>query len=182
MEKFKSFIPAELVKGEKNEWRIRGLASTKTRDLQGEIVDVDGLNLSVLEKRAGVFNWDHGKGPENTVGVIDSVQRKNGQLHLGGYLFQKHDKAKSIYQVMESLKEQDRGRMGLSVEGIIHERDGKIIKKATLTACALTLSPVNTDTYVDLAKSLGATAELDSTIGYLEVAPDLEKALSVGGE
>src|SRR5262249_5681676 len=43
--------------------------------------------------------------------------------------------------------------------GIIKKRsgdDGKTISKATITKCALTMNPVNTDTYADLVKSLSA--------------------------
>lgn len=180
---FKSFIPADIQKGANGEWRIQGLASTSTKDLQGEIVDIQGLDLSVLNSRKGTWNWDHKKGPENTIGIIDTVQKADGKLHLGGYLFQNHDKAKAVYQVMSSLKEQDRGRMGLSIEGVIRERGGeggKVIKKATLTACALTMNPVNTDTYADLAKSLIGAQEIEFDLGQLEVDEELIKSLAVG--
>lgn len=180
---FKSFIPASFEKNANGDWRIQGLASTSTKDLQGEIVDIAGLDLSVLNQRKGVWNWDHKKGPENTIGIIDTVTKADNKLHLGGYLFKNHDKAKAVYQVMSSLKEQDRGRMGLSIEGVIRERGGeggKVIKKATLTACALTMNPVNTDTYADLAKSLVGTQELEVDFGDFGIDAELMKSLAVG--
>lgn len=181
---FKTFIPAELEKGNQDgEWRIRGLASTSNKDRQGEIVSQDGLDLSPIFKKRAVFNDNHKPGIENVVGIIDGAKKTEQGLVLEGRLFKNHDKAKAIYQIMNSLGKEDRGRLGLSVEGTIKERageDGKLIKRAVISACAITMSPVNEDTYVDLAKSLG-TDNLDfSEMAQLAIDEDLNKSLGVG--
>lgn len=181
---FKSFIPCELDKSDKDtEWKIRGLASTSRKDRQGEIVSQEGLDLSPIFQKRGVFNWDHKPGIENTVGLIDSARKTEEGLIVEGRLFKNHDKAKAIYQVMSSLSKEDRGRMGMSVEGVVRERageDGKIIKRAIIKAIAITLSPVNEDTHVDLAKSLG-TEEFDVSESFqLAISDDLSKSLGVG--
>src|SRR4051812_19657719 len=67
-EKFSVVIPATIEKSEEGDWRVFGLASTPKRDLQGEVVSLKGLDLSPIEKGRGVFNFDHKKGPENTIG------------------------------------------------------------------------------------------------------------------
>jgi hypothetical protein len=182
--KFKSFIPMDIVKSDDGEWKIRGLASTASRDRQGEVILQDGLDLTPIYQKRGVFNWDHNKDVSNTVGLIDKAERTDQGLVVEGRLFKNHDKAKSIYQIMTSLGKSDRGRLGMSVEGAIKERsgpDGKIIKKAVINAVALTMNPVNTDTFVDLAKSMGAESIEFSEEYSLGVCEDLQKALSVGG-
>ena len=176
-EKFKFVIPATLEKGNNGEWRVYGLASTSKRDLQGETVDIKGLDLTPIEKGKGVFNFDHKKGPENTVGIVDKYKKSDEGLYLGGYLFQEHDRAKALYQIMSSLKKSDRGRVGMSVEGVIKKRDGddgKTISKAVISACAFTMNPINEDTYADLVKSFGAVEfetealGVDPAIGQIE--------------
>lgn len=161
--KFSLVIPAQIEKSEDGTgWRIYGLASTNQKDLQGEVVDPKGLDLSPIEKGRGIFNFDHKKGPENVIGIIDKAHQSEKGLFMGGYLFKNHERAKSVHQIMSSLGKSDQGRMGMSIEGVIQERtgkDGKTIKKAKIMSCALTLNPVNTDTYVNFAKSLTGGVE-----------------------
>lgn len=157
--KFNVVIPAELSKSNDGEWRVRGLASTESRDQQGEVMSLDGMDLTKLDKKKGILNFDHKPGVENLVGFIDGYNRTKSGLFIEGRLFKNHDKAKAIYQIMSSLNKSDFGRVGLSVEGSIKERagkDGKVIKKSVITGVAITLNPVNTDTYVDLVKSMTA--------------------------
>lgn len=154
--KFNFVIPAQFTKSDNGDWKIMGLASTSSRDLQGEIIDQHGLDLTPIDMKKGIMNWDHKKGPENTIGVIDSYRKSHEGLFLAGRLFKNHSKAKAVYEIMSSLNKADTGRMGMSVEGVIKERagqDGKIIKKAVIHAVALTMNPVNVDTYASLIKS-----------------------------
>jgi hypothetical protein len=157
--KFKVVIPADLTKSEDGEWRIRGLASTASRDQQGEIMLQNGMDLTPIDKKKGIINWDHAKGPENTLGVLDGYRKASDGLYIEGRLFKNHDKAKAVHQIMSSLGKSDYGRVGLSVEGQIKERtgqNGEVIKRSVITGVALTMNPVNTDTYVDLVKSMNA--------------------------
>lgn len=174
--KFKAVIPAHLEKSEDGKWRVFGLASTTNMDQQGEKMNLAGLDLSPIEKGRGFFNWDHKKGPENTVGVIDTYKKSDSELYLGGYLFKEHEKAKAVHQIMNSLDKSDRGRMGLSVEGVIKQRagsDGKTINKAIITNCAITMNPVNSDTYVNLIKSMsGLEVEFDKDCLEADFVPD----------
>jgi hypothetical protein len=155
--KFEIVVPAELSKSDDGDWKIVGLASTGSRDLQGEVVDQNGLDLTPLDMKKGVFNWDHKKGPENIIGAIDSYKKNKDGLVLSGRLFKNHNRAKAVYEIMSSLNKSDYGRMGMSIEGVIKERagkDGKVIKKAVIHSCALTMNPVNIDTHATLLKSL----------------------------
>jgi hypothetical protein len=201
--KFNIIVPTELVKADNGDWKITGLASTQSKDLQGEVVDQSGLDLTPIDMKKGIFNWDHKKGPENTIGVIDSYKKSKEGLWLHGRLLKNHSKAKAVYEIMTSLNKSDVGRMGMSIEGVIKERtgkDGKIIKKAVIHSCALTMNPVNTDTYASLIKSLSEVEfekdeepQVDNTIQEVQfdaaeqpmfsanqVLTIVEKALGVG--
>jgi hypothetical protein len=179
---FKAIIPVEIDKSStEGEWKIRGLASTSSRDQQGEVVLQEGLDISPIEQKKGYFNFDHKVGPENMVGLIDGGRKTPEGFFVEGRLFKNHDKAKALYQIMSSLGKSDRGRVGMSVEGVIRERagqDGKIIKRAMIKAVALTMNPVNQDTYVDIAKSLNAEGiDMEESFN-LGVSEDLSNVLS----
>jgi hypothetical protein len=165
VKKFKVVIPAQLSKGADGEWIIQGLASSPSKDQQGEILLPEGIDATPIDQGRGIINWDHQKGPENTLGLLDSYTKTKEGFFVKGRLFKNHKKAQSVYEIMSSLGKSDHGRMGLSVEGKILERggkDGKIIKKCQINAVALTMNPVNQDSYVDLVKSLTADeAEVD---------------------
>lgn len=150
-------MPAELAKAENGEWKVKGLASTEHKDQQGEIIIQKGMDLTPIDKKQGYFNFDHQPGIENIVGAIDGYSKTPAGLYVEGRLFKNHTKAKALHEIMSSLGESDRGRVGLSVEGRIIERDPynpKIIKKCEIKNVAITLNPVNSDTYADLMKSL----------------------------
>ena len=139
-----------------DDWRIKGLASTENVDLQGEVVKMSGLDITPLQEGKGIFNFDHQKGPENVVGVIDLASIKKDGLHVEGYLLKKCDRAKHIYNILDSLKPKDKKRLGLSIEGKVLKRslDGKTIAAARIDKVALTFDPVNPYTYAEFAKSL----------------------------
>lgn len=154
---FKFVIPADIEKSADGEWRIRGLASTEKKDQQEETIVQKGIDLTPIDKKQGYFNFDHQPGPENLVGVIDGYNKTDKGLYVEGRLFKNHTKAKAIHEIMTSLGNSDKGRVGLSVEGKILERDKtnpKIIKKCQIKNVAITLNPVNAETYADIVKSL----------------------------
>jgi len=155
-DKFKFVMPASLEKGEDGNWNIAGLASTSGLDQQGETIIQKGIDLTPVDQKKGILNWDHKKGPENTIGTLDGYKRTDKGLFIKGRLFKNHSRAKAVKEIMDSLTESDTGRMGLSVEGQILERDSSnpnIIKKCRINAVALTMNPVNANTYADVMKS-----------------------------
>lgn len=164
---FKFYVPVELMKSDKDddatEWRIQGIASTDDQDLQGETVDQNGLDITVLKAGHGLFNFDHQKGPENLLGEIEDAEfvDQDGKkcLMVKGYLFKHHERAKAFYNILKSLKKGSGKRVQMSIEGKVLARDfsnSKAIKKARIDKVALTLDPVNPYTYAQLCKSLAA--------------------------
>lgn len=161
---FRFVVPADLEKAADGSYKIRGLASTEKVDQQGETIIQKGVDLTPIDKKKGVLNWDHQRGPENTIGILDGYQRTAKGLIIEGRLFKNHTKAKAVREIMESLGEGDRGRVGLSVEGKILERDPlnpAVIRKCQISAVAVTMNPVNTDTYADMVKSMNAAESLE---------------------
>jgi hypothetical protein len=157
---FKFIIPAELTKGADGEWKVAGLASTSSVDRQGEIIMPSGIDATPIAKGKGFFNWDHDNSPENTVGVLDSYRKSDNGMYVEGRLFKNHTRAKAVYEIMTSLNKGDAGRIGMSVEGKVLERDAKnpsIIKRCLIKNVALTMSPVNQDTFADIVKSMSAS-------------------------
>lgn len=182
---FKFIMPAELTKGSDGEWKVAGLASTGSVDRQGEIILPQGIDATPIEKGKGFFNFDHDNSPENTVGTLDGYKKTNNGLYVEGRLFKNHSRAKALYEIMSSLNKGDSGRVGMSVEGKVVERDPKnpsIIKRCIIKNVALTFNPVNQDTYADIVKSMtSGDIEFDSTeVKSEDSQNDVEKALGVG--
>lgn len=157
---FHFHMPLELLKGDEGdkEWRIRGLASTDRRDLQNEIVKQEGLDITALQAGRGIFNYDHREGPENIIGIIEDAAMAEDGLVVEGYLLKHQDRAKAFYDIMRSLKDKDARRVQMSIEGKVIKRDedGKTIAQAKIDKIALTLDPVNEDTYAEVVKSVHA--------------------------
>ena len=173
---FKFVMPADLSKGEDGSWKVKGLASTQGIDQQGETIIQKGIDLTPIDQKRGILNWDHKKGPENTIGTLDGYSFGENGLYVEGNLFKNHSRAIAVKQIMDSLGDSDRGRMGLSVEGQILERDPanpKIIKKCKISAVALTMNPVNSSTYAGLVKSMSGI-EFDSTEDNVDETPSDE--------
>lgn len=190
--KLESFsIPAAsvgLVKshsGDDEPWMIEGLASTPSRDQQGEVVLVKGLDLSYLDQRKGTFNWNHfgDKDPSSVIGLITQHQRTDGgELYVKGRLLKGLPKAQAAYTLMKALSEEgETRRMGMSIEGKVLHRENKVIYKAWVKAVALTMDPVNQDTYVSFAKSFAGAEYVpqdESPLAALDPST-LERALSI---
>lgn len=167
MDTFKFIIPAEITKSKDGEWRVSGLASSNATDRQGEVILPDGIDATPIAKGKGFFNFDHDNSPESTIGLLDGYKKTDSGMFVHGRLFKNHSKAKAVYEIMTSLGKSDKGRVGMSVEGKVIERDPfnpKIIKKCVVKNVAITMNPVNTDTYADIVKSFNSSeVEFDST-------------------
>ncbi len=160
---FKFVVPAEFSKSDDGEWIIEGLASTESVDRQGEKIIQAGIDLTPIDQGKGWLNNNHLPGIENLLGTLDSYRKTPQGLVIKGRLFKNKEKARAVYEVMSSLnKAGDKGRIGLSVEGKVLKRsanNSKVIEKCRIDKVAITISPVNTDTWATLAKSLDVEGE-----------------------
>lgn len=156
---FRVNIPITLDKAGETDsgWKIRGLASTDDVDLQGEIVKQHGLDVSPIKDGRGWINYNHSNVPEDMVGKLDDADVSSKGMMVEGYLFKKHQRAQSIYQILKSLDDKDRQAVKLSIEGKILKRtgkDNKVIASAKVDKVAITFDPINTNTYVELVKAI----------------------------
>lgn len=161
---FQFFVPAQIIDIEKAQkddkkpakrW-IQGIASTSSRDLQGEIVDQAGIDFSYFLKH-GWFNNDHRPGFANKVGQPTEARITKNGLWVKGFLLENHKVADEIWELMNALEasKSDR-RIGFSIQGKVKERVGTRIAKCWIMDIAITPAPVNTTTWAEIAKSLSA--------------------------
>lgn len=153
---FKFWYPAQIQKGSDGKRWVQGIASTEDKDLQGEVVKQDGLDLSYYLTR-GFLNWDHGKDASAKIGIpVEAKVTKNG-LFTRGYLLDTRQ-GQDVYDLAVALeKAGNERRLGFSVEGRVLERDRdnpRIITKAWIRDIAVTAAPINPKTYCDIAKSI----------------------------
>jgi hypothetical protein len=190
---FQIHIPVELEKSKdadgEDSWVVKGIASTGDSDLQGEVVDQNGLDIAPLKAGRGLFNVDHQKGPENVIGQIEDAEfvKSDGKkvLMVKGYLFKHQPRAQAFYNIMKSVKKGSAPRVHMSIEGKILQRDAvnkSVIRNARIDKVALTLDPVNPYTYADLSKSLasGNMDEIPEPIHLTLEKSELEKAVEEG--
>lgn len=186
-ETFNFFVPATAIskgggKGKNGRRWIQGIASTASRDLQGEVVNQNGIDFSYFLKH-GYFNDDHKPGPEHKVGQPTECKVTKNGLWVKGFLFNNHKKADEYWELMNALTASDSNRkVGFSIQGKVKRRAGKEIVECWIQDVAITPAPVNTTTWAEIAKSLSASKwDLSKAEAPEEDAEDEEKALTAGG-
>ena len=184
---FEFWMPAQaivLAKGKKNgadedgrRW-IQGIASTSSRDLQGEIIDQKGIDFSYFLKN-GFFNWDHKEGPDEKVGEPTQCKLTKNGLWVKGFLWKNKTRSDGIWEMMNSIASSGSSRrMGFSIQGKVKRRAGHVIKECWIQDVAVTACPVNTSTWAEIAKSLSLqTWDVNKALDE----EDEKKALSAGG-
>lgn len=161
---FSFFSPIKLSKGEpdnkgKSKMIVSGIASTSSKDADGEFLDPKGFDLSYFLDK-GFINWNHGKSPlERAIGkpLEKGTEIKDGDMVLRCELFPESGLAQEVYQLGEILEAQGLS-LGYSIEGEVIERDpmdSRRVTKAKITSCAITPNPKNQDAVAELAKGHG---------------------------
>lgn len=157
--------------------KIGGVISSEAVDADDEVVLQDGVDWSYFEAN-GWFNYDHGKGADNILGYPEKVIRDGAQTRVEGHLLLSNPKARSVYDLAQSLAKSNSPRkVGFSVEGRVLERDPKDrrrILKSQVLYVAITPTPVNTSTNMELIKSLARACDAGermvksegATVGY----------------
>ena len=199
---FSCFVPAQMVVvkgGDKGadktgkRW-IQGIASTDGRDLQGEVLDQNGIDLAYFLKH-GYFNDDHKPGPEFKIGQPTEAKITKNGLWVKGFLFKNPEpaaesRADSYWNLMQQLAASGSDRkVGFSIQGKVLRRNGTKIEKCWIQDIAITTQPVNTATWAEIAKSLSTqkwdlVKEVDKKDDKKEEAKDeadTEKAMAVSG-
>ena len=156
---FRFWVPLDKLeksgKGENKKLKIGGIASTKRRDMDGESLDPSGFDLSYF-KNKGIVNWNHNKSPDAIIGEPTSATITDEGLYVEAELYGDNPLAKSVYSLAETLQKSSKTRrLGFSIEGKATKRDENDptnVSKALITNIALTISPKNPDSIVDIIK------------------------------
>lgn len=133
---------------------IQGIASTADVDLQGEIVEQDGIDFSYFLKY-GYFNDDHKSGPDNKIGEPTEAKITKKGLWVKGFLYKNSEAATKYWNLMlDQEASESRRRVGFSIQGKTISRSGARIKKCWIQDVAVTTAPVNSCTWAEIVKSL----------------------------
>lgn len=162
-DKFNFFVPAEISKAkdglDEGRWNIEGVCSTTDKDSDGENLEPAGYDFSPLLQK-GYINWNH-QANKSSGAIIgrptDAAIVQNGQaFHIKGFLYKGLDEAKNVYNLINTLKQEDPERqLGWSIEGQAIERDPlnpKRITKARITGVALTHASKCPNTFASIVK------------------------------
>lgn len=161
--KFKFFIPGvDIVKAtdkDGNEKMVfKGVASTIERDLDGQILDPSGFDLSFF-KEAGFINWNH-QAKNNPSAIIGEPTvakiTKDNEFYIEAELYANSELARETYELADILKKNSKARkLGWSIEGKVLEKDlldPTKVRRSLITNVAVTPSPKNGGTWLDILK------------------------------
>lgn len=150
------------------------VAGSMLRDTQGEVLSIEGCDISKLENGTAIWTDNHGKGFYNNIGRItygkkifkaedceDDRQRyywdkiKAPYIYAKGYLYddEDHPNGRAAAAVVRNIHKTDSPlKMKASVEGGVIARginDPSLLARTKLTGVALTLTPANNATLVE---------------------------------
>ena len=165
---------------------IEGVASTSSRDSQGEVLDLAGADISPLLEQRGFVNSDHSGKFEHLVGRVIEARKiysmddcatpsqiKYWDQQRRPFLWTKlelwdgvdhkeADSIASIYKFYQNKNEE--APIKLSVEGKTLERgQNGVLKRTMIKGIALTVHPANRATRTEvtnIVKSLGGNEDL----------------------
>lgn len=137
---------------DKETYTVRGWGSTPSLDLQNDIVDPKGIDISYFVS-SGYINAEHNK--ERIIGYPTSncyVDPDRG-LFVEAKLFKSNQYAREFIELAESLEKSGSGRkIGFSIEGSVKKRninDTRIIEEVMITGMAVCRQPANPSATID---------------------------------
>lgn len=173
------------------DWIVQGVMTSDVKDEEEDSITPEGMDCSYFLTK-GWIKYEHGNSPNQFIGeplevrvgqfTHPTLQKSVNGIYVKGRLFQNRELAKQAVTAIEDLKKSHTKRtMGWSIEGGVKERDrktGKILK-SVLRNVVLTMNPVNTMTWAELAKSFSKDHEVEinmvdkslDTAGMAEVMP-----------
>ena len=165
----------------KKSLEIDGIVGSQLRDSQGEMLSVEGADITELEAGRGRFNDNHGKGFFNSIGRISKAKKifkeedcdnerhkhywnkvKSPFIYVSGNLYddEDHPNARAAAAILRNIHKEDSPlKLKASVEGGIVKRGDKdptLLANTKIHSVALTFTPANKATLVEplsLAKS-----------------------------
>lgn len=165
----------------RNPLEIDMIAGSQLRDTQGEMLSVEGADISELEAGRGRFNDNHGKGFFNSIGRVTYAKKifseddcdndrqryywekvKSPFIYVRGLLYddEEHPNAHAAAAILRNIHKADCPlKLKASVEGGVLSRgikDEQLLARTKIHSVALTFTPANQNTLVeplDLSKT-----------------------------
>lgn len=150
------------------------IAGSALRDVQGEMLSVEGADISELEAGRGRVNDNHGSGFFNCIGSVTYAKKifkssdcdderqqyywdkvKSPFIYMKGKLFDNddHPNAKAAAAIIRNIHRSDCPlKVKASVEGGVVARginDPSLLARTKIHSVALTFTPANTSTLVE---------------------------------
>ena len=150
------------------------IAGSQLRDTQGEMLSVEGADISDLQAGRGRFNDNHGKGFFNSIGRVTSAKKifksedcetarqsyywdkvKAPFIYVAGQLYddEDHANAKAAAAILRNIHKSDSPlQLKASVEGGVISRgiaDPSLLARTKIHSIALTFTPANNNTLVE---------------------------------
>lgn len=150
------------------------IAGSQLRDTQGEVLSVDGADISDLEAGKGRLNDNHGKGFFNAIGRVTKAKKifkaedcdddrqkyywdkvKAPFIYVKGQLYddEDHPNAKAAAAILRNIHKTDCPlQLKASVEGGVVARgvkDNSLLARTKIHSVALTFTPANNNTLVE---------------------------------
>jgi ribosomal protein S27E len=150
------------------------IAGSQLRDTQGEMLSVEGADISELEAGRGRLNDNHGKGFFNAIGRITGAKKifkkedcenerqeyywskvKAPFIFVKGYLYddEDHPNARAAAAILRNIHKADTPlQLKASVEGGVLSRgisDNSLLARTKIHSVALTFTPANNNTLVE---------------------------------
>lgn len=150
------------------------IAGSQLRDTQGEMLSVEGADISELEAGRGRLNDNHGKGFFNAIGRITGAKKifkrddcenerqeyywdkvKAPFIFVKGYLYddEDHPNARAAAAILRNIHKADTPlQLKASVEGGVVARgisDPSLLARTKIHSVALTFTPANNNTLVE---------------------------------
>lgn len=150
------------------------IAGSQLRDTQGEMLSIEGADISDLERGLGKLNDNHGKGAFNSIGRITGAKKimkeedctnprhkyywdkvKAPYIYVSGILYndEDHPNARAAAAIVRHIHKADVPlKMKASVEGGVISRgiaDPTLLARTKIHSVALTLTPANQATLIE---------------------------------
>lgn len=179
----------------KKSLKIDMIAGSQLRDTQGEMLSVEGADISELQAGRGRLNDNHGKGFFNAIGRITGAKKifksddcendrhryywekvKAPYIYVEGELYddEDHPNAKAAAAILRNIHKTDCPlQLKASVEGGVVARgisDQSLLARTKIHSVALTFTPANNNTLVE-------PTSLDKSVGDAEADMQLIKSV-----
>jgi hypothetical protein len=166
---------------------LDGILGSQLRDTQGEMLSVEGADISELEAGRGRWNDNHAKGAYNVLGHITEAKKifgpedcenerhkyywekiKAPYIYGKGYLYddEDHPNARAAAAILRSVHKHDAPlKLKLSVEGGVVARgvkDPNLLARTKIHSCAITFTPANQATLcepVNMTKTASSASD-----------------------